>query len=145
MKKLAKMFGIVLGIAAALAVLGSITYFIALNAQWNSCKKDMAVSFSSGDIQVTYQNQMISIEKDFEQTNIYRELTTGTATGFQKKPASSDTMTFQFGDGSQLTASRLDEKRIQFCYSTNGKTYGFILADSASYENLCAFVSRNVQ
>lgn len=147
MKKLAKTGGIVLLLVISAAVIISIVYFIVLNVQWNTCQKSMASSFSYAQqhdgIVITYQSQTIRIEKDFEQTNIYRELTTGSAISFQKKAASDDVMTIQFGDGAELTASRLDEECIQLCYRANGKTYGFNLSDSSSFENLCAFVLRN--
>lgn len=147
MKKLAKTGSIVLVVAIALFAIGAGVYFVILNVKWNSCKKDLASSFSYAQqhdgIVATYQSQTIKIEKNFELTNIYRELTTGSATGFQKKAASDDTITLQFGDGSELTASRLDGEQIQFYYCADGSAYGFVLSDSSSFKNLCAFVLRN--
>lgn len=145
MKRGIKITALVLALALALFTLASIVYFIVLNYRWSACTNDLAVSFSnSSTMYVTYRGEKIRIEKEFEKTNLFRELTSGGAVDFQKKPASNDILEFSFSDGSHLTASRKGENQVRIYYvRKDGRAYGFTISDSTSFRNLATIALRN--
>lgn len=145
-KKVIRFGAVVLILLLVLAVAVFTVYEITMAMEWKNCKKELSKSFTyaenQGILSVTYQDRTTYII-NIDQSWIYRELTTGMPVKHQDEPASDDVMLFTFGDGAELTVSRLAERRVQFHYVSGDAEFGFCMSDDASFDNLYSFVMRN--